>query len=179
MLLAVGCLASCGGAFGDAPGSSGSSSSDGGSGQTNGGTDSDGGSGTNGATHLDGGVVDPGTTFWFVDAQGPVQQVVQEQMAFIPIKITRYITPGTDIKIDIINPPEGISAVGSLTISSGQSTGTLAIAVGASSPDGRLRIMLSGAPLCTTSSGSRGGELLFDRSDFLFNSTVDRICVAS
>ncbi|MCL2779185.1 MAG: hypothetical protein FWD73_14395 [Polyangiaceae bacterium] len=124
MLLAVGCLASCGGAFGDAPGSSGSGSSDGGaSDQTNGGTGSDGG----GHATLDGGVVDPGVTFSFVQADGPVQQVVQEQTAIIPITITRYITPGTDIKIDIINPPDGISSVGSLTIAPGQSTGTLAI----------------------------------------------------
>jgi len=62
LLVAVGCLASCSGSFGDAPGSP-----DGGSSQTNGGTDPGVGVGD-----LDSGVVEPGPTFSFVQAVGLV-----------------------------------------------------------------------------------------------------------
>jgi hypothetical protein len=67
-------FASCGGSFGDAPGSSGSD-------QTTGGTSSDAGGGT-----VDGGVLDPGSAFSFVAADNP-QQIVQEQLATIPITV--------------------------------------------------------------------------------------------
>ncbi|MCL2776768.1 MAG: delta-60 repeat domain-containing protein [Polyangiaceae bacterium] len=145
LLVAVGCLAACGGSFGDAPGSSGAGSSDGGSGQTNG------GSGTNGDTdsgggvsNLDGGSVDPGPTFSFVPADGPVQVVVQEQPATIPIAIHRGITPGTNIKIDITSAPDGISPVGTLTILPGSNTGSLLLSVGATSPQGDVTVKLRG-----------------------------------
>ncbi|MCL2779660.1 MAG: hypothetical protein FWD73_16845 [Polyangiaceae bacterium] len=132
LLVAVGCLASCGGAFGDAPGSG---SSDGGSSdQTNGGgTDSGGG----GGSKLDGGSVDPGPTFSFVQADGPVY-VRQGQPISVTINIARGITPGTDITIRATSWPDGVS-VGSLTIPPGQSTGKLAITVDESIPQGELK----------------------------------------
>ncbi|MCL2779039.1 MAG: hypothetical protein FWD73_13640 [Polyangiaceae bacterium] len=141
LLVAVGCLASCGGPFGDAPGSSGSGSSDGGSGQTNGGTgdaDSGGGSGK-----LDGGNVDPGPTFSFVQPQNLWVYVQQGQPASVTINITRGLTPGTDITIRATSQPDGVT-VDSLTILSGSSTGQLTVKVGASVPQGEVTVKLQG-----------------------------------
>ncbi|MCL2779823.1 MAG: hypothetical protein FWD73_17670 [Polyangiaceae bacterium] len=140
LLVAIGCVASCGGSFGDAPGSSdgGSGSSGGGSDQTNGGTSSDGG-----VTHLDGGVVDPGTTFSFVQADGPVY-VRQGQTITITIDITRYITPGTDITINAISGVPDNVTVDPLIISSGSNTGHLVVTVDESVPQGPLNVTLQG-----------------------------------
>ncbi|MCL2779814.1 MAG: hypothetical protein FWD73_17625 [Polyangiaceae bacterium] len=127
LLVAVGCLASCGGAFGDAPGSS-----DGGSGQTNGGTGSDGGG-------LDGGFVDPGPVFSFVQAQSPVYVRQGQEATSIPITIARNVTPGNDIQITITSVPDGVSvAPTQLTIPSGSTTGQLAINVDPSISQGLL-----------------------------------------
>ncbi|MCL2778457.1 MAG: hypothetical protein FWD73_10675 [Polyangiaceae bacterium] len=123
LLVAVGCVASCATPFGEAPGP------DSGSDQTNG--------------DLDGGVVDPGATFSFVQADGPVY-VRQGQPINLPITVKRSITPGTDIKINITGAIQGLS-VGSLTIPSGSSTGSLPITVDASTPQGLTHMSLHGS----------------------------------
>ncbi|MCL2776974.1 MAG: hypothetical protein FWD73_03145 [Polyangiaceae bacterium] len=126
LLVAIGCLASCATPFGEAPGP------DGGPGQTNGDIGSDGG-----VVKLDGGVVDPGPTFSFAD-QNPIY-VQQGQTTNVPITITRSITPGTDIKIDITSVPDGVTVDPlTLTIPTGLSTGQLAITVDKSIAQGAL-----------------------------------------
>jgi uncharacterized delta-60 repeat protein len=129
LLIAAGCLASCATPFGDAPGS----------GQTNGGTSSDGGD-----SNLDGGVLDPGVGFSFVQADGPAY-VRQGQPIDITISVARYIIPGNDIKIDITGVPNGVSVDPlTLTIPSGSSTGHLTITVDPSIPQGELNVELQG-----------------------------------
>ncbi|MCL2779729.1 MAG: hypothetical protein FWD73_17190 [Polyangiaceae bacterium] len=155
-LVAVGCLASCGGAFGDAPGSSGSDSSDGGaSDQTNGG---DAGSDGGGHATLDGGVVDPGTTFWFEQAKNLWVYVQQGQSIDIPITVTRYITPGTDITIQATSQPDGVT-VDPLTILAGATTGQLTVKVGASVPQGLLNVALQGSAAGATATTNANLQL--------------------
>ncbi|MCL2779416.1 MAG: hypothetical protein FWD73_15590 [Polyangiaceae bacterium] len=132
LLVAVGCLASCATPFGEAPGPDGGSS-----GKTNGDTDSGGGV-------LDGEVVDPGPTFSFAQTDG-LAYVRQGQTTDVPINITRSITPGTDIKIDIIGVPNGVSVDPlTLTIPPGSSTGKFAVTVDTSTPQGELNVELQG-----------------------------------
>ncbi|MCL2777511.1 MAG: hypothetical protein FWD73_05865 [Polyangiaceae bacterium] len=122
LIVAVGCVASCATPFGEAPGP------DAGSDQTNG--------------DLDGGVVDPGATFSFVQTDGPVY-VRQGQPATIPIAITRNVIPGPDIQIKVVVKLGSIHE-DSLTIPSGSSTGKLAITVDSAAPQGPTSMTIRG-----------------------------------
>ncbi|MCL2779212.1 MAG: delta-60 repeat domain-containing protein [Polyangiaceae bacterium] len=148
LLVALGCVASCGGSFGDAPGSgsSGSGSPDGGggSGQTNGGTDSDGGV-------LDGGVITPGPEAFSFDPAPDRVYVRQGQTTKVPITVTRTRTPGSDIQVIVTGAPAGVTPA-PFIIPSGSNTGDLPITIGAL-PQGDLQGML-------TLEGSAGGTAM-------------------
>ncbi|MCL2778680.1 MAG: hypothetical protein FWD73_11800 [Polyangiaceae bacterium] len=171
LLALAGGLASCATPFGEAPGT------DGGSNQTNGDAASNG-------EVLDGGVVDPGPTFSFVQATSPVY-VQQGQVTIVSINIKRGITPGTDIPILVTSEPDGVFAV-SPTIPAGSSTGQLAITVDASTPQGALNDVLAlqgtakGASITVTTnlklfviSGKPGSLDTTSASDAIIENQVD------
>jgi hypothetical protein len=91
----------------------------------------------------DGGVLDPGTGFSFMQADG-LEYVRQGQTQNITINITRHITPGNDITIKAISGVPDHVTVESLIIPSGSSTGHLVVTVDKSVPQGPLSVELQG-----------------------------------